>query len=112
MLTPEIEKPWTELTAETIREVPATTGVFQIADEAGRVIDIDYAGALAVFGLREKLTEHLPGDGRTLLFRYEIHSVYLSRFAELLMVARADSGELPEAVVKRGVAPPGRLHPR
>src|SRR4051794_36072362 len=103
MLTPDIDKPWTELTTDNVRAVPATTGVFQIADDTGHVVDIDYAGGHSVFGLREKLTERVPADGRKLRFRYETHSVYLSRFAELLMVARADTGEVPSAVLERGV---------
>jgi hypothetical protein len=104
-------KPWITLTEANVKRVPATTGVFQIGDEDGHVIDIDYAGGRTTFGLRGVLIDRIrlysPGTG----FRVEIHSQYLSRFYELLMLYRAQHGELPAAVTERGVRVPGRLYP-
>jgi hypothetical protein len=112
MLKPEIDKPWVDLTRESVGAVEATTGVYEIADASGRVVDVDYAGALTLFGLRGRLLEHLETADAPLRFRVEIHSQYLSRFEELLMVREADDGALPPAVLARGHVASGRMHPR
>ncbi len=112
MLKPQLDKPWTELTEEAVAELPATIGVYEVADEHGEVIDVDFAGALTLFGLREKLGEQLRTNPRARKFRVEVNSQYRSRFEELLLVRHADTGTLPADVLARGIRPHGRINPR
>lgn len=39
-------KPWLKSSADELRSVPVSTGVYEIADADGTVIDIGFAGAL------------------------------------------------------------------
>jgi hypothetical protein len=49
------------------------------------------------------------GPGKS--FRYEVHSQYLSRYEELLMIHQHDTGSLPARVVGRGRTSVGHLSP-
>ena len=81
---------WQSLTPDNVAAVPATTGVYQIADDDTEVIATDYAGARSRFGLRGALQDWLPRTSEgAARFRYEIHNVYLSRYYELLMLYHA-----------------------
>jgi hypothetical protein len=99
---------WQPLTGAAVAELPGTLGVYEIADEAGTVVDIGYAGAHAVFGLRTVLTPWLSKPGRW-QFCYEVTSAYLTRFLELAMVHQAHHGDLPELVRARREPVIGRL---
>lgn len=104
-----LDKPWKPLTAENVAALPGQLGVYQIADATGNVSRIGFAGGKTLFGLRSALGEELqlrPG-GST--FRVEVNVQYQSRWRELLMLHKADYGELPAGNVDD--APPrlGRL---
>jgi flavorubredoxin len=105
-----LDKPWRELGAETVKALPGQLGVFQLADQEGRILFIGYAGGHALFGLRSAVEEarrHYPDAKR---FRVEVTMQYQSRYRELLMLHQADFGALPEG---NRAAPPslGRLSP-
>jgi hypothetical protein len=104
-------KPWRRLDEDELRAVPVTTGVYELADEDGRVVDLGYAGALSQFGLRGAIAEAGEALDEAVAFRYEVHNQYISRFEEMLMVREFDDGALPAAVLARGIRSHGRLTP-
>ena len=107
-----MEKPWIDLTAETVKALPGQLGVYQLADSAGRVVQVGFAGGRSLFGLRSELERALKerpaGAAR---FRVEVNQQYITRHLELLMLHVADHGALP--VVNQAEPPPrlGRLSP-
>ena len=91
-----LTKPWQPLTSEAIETLPGQLGVFELADEGGRVLYIGYAGGRSLFGLRgeiERAGSATPGASR---FRCEVTMQYLSRHQELLMLHVADHGIVPD----------------
>ena len=102
-----LSKPWTDLSAPAIAQLPAQLGVFEIADADNRVLMIGYAGGHELFGLRSALERELerPGAAR---FRHEFTHGYLTRWEELLMIHHADHGRLPDGNQDR-LHPVGRL---
>jgi hypothetical protein len=105
-----MDKPYRPLTTGEVGKLGGQLGVYQIADEAGRVLCIGYAGGRSRFGLRGELGAELQARGAGLLFRCEVTMQYLTRYKELLMVHRADHGGSPPE--QAGNAPVrGRLHP-
>src|SRR5579864_2133635 len=91
-----LAKPWQPLTSEAIEALPGQLGVFELADERGRVVYIGYAGGRSLFGLRSEVAQahaHVPDARR---FRCEITMQYLTRHQELLMLHVADHGTVPE----------------
>lgn len=88
-----MDKPWLDLSAETIDALPAQLGVYQIADGDGQVTKIGYAGGLEQFGIQTALHRELEAGGAR--FRTELTSGYMTRWEELLMVHLHDHGELP-----------------
>jgi len=102
-----LEKPWIELTAEAVAGLPGQLGVYQLADAAGRVVYIGFAGGRSLFGLRGDLERALKDrTGGAARFRYEVNQQYTSRHRELLMLHVADHGSLP---VANAADPPVRL---
>jgi hypothetical protein len=105
-----LEKPWLPLSDDAIRRLPAQLGVFELGDEAGRILYIGYAGGRSLFGLRgeiERSGAAMPAASR---FRSEVTMQYLTRHQELLMLHVADHGAIPEG--NRGDALRlGRLSP-
>ncbi|MFI4936457.1 MAG: hypothetical protein ACHP7N_17755 [Caulobacterales bacterium] len=89
-----LEKPWRELTAANVASLAAELGVYQLGDAQGRVLRIGYAGGRTLFGLRSELEAALAA-AEAANFRTEVNAQYLSRYEELLMVHKADFGELP-----------------
>ena len=89
-----LEKPWRELTTENVAKLAGELGVYQLGDADGRVIRIGYAGGRTLFGLRSELEAALKA-GVAAKFRTEVTAQYMSRYDELLMVHKADHGELP-----------------
>lgn len=105
-------KPWQPLTSEAAARLPGQLGVYQLANEAGEIIAIGFAGGRSLFGLRgilQDLAAH-PPTGAT-QFRIEINTQYQTRYRELLMLHQADHGHLP---IQNQDDPPhnlGRLSP-
>jgi hypothetical protein len=89
-----LEKPWRELTAANVASLAGELGVYQLGDAQGRILRIGYAGGRTLFGLRSELEVALA-VGEAATFRTEVNAQYLSRYEELLMVHKADFGELP-----------------
>ncbi|MGH6986236.1 MAG: DUF7508 domain-containing protein [Caulobacteraceae bacterium] len=105
-----LDKPWRDLTASEVASLWAELGVFQLADAEGCVLRIGYAGGRSLFGLRGELAKALEAGGAA-KFRLEVTSQYLSRFEELLMIHKADFGELPAGNAAEGAGRLGRLSP-
>jgi hypothetical protein len=106
-MTIRLEKPWIDLTPETVKALPGQLGVYQLADAAGRVVYIGYAGGRSLFGLRSELERALKErPGGATHFRCEVNQQYTSRHLELLMLHVADYGSLP---VMNAADPPVRL---
>ena len=89
-----LDKPWRALTAANVAGLAGELGVYQLGDADGRVLRIGYAGGRTLFGLRSELEAALAA-GEAATFRTEVNAQYLSRYEELLMVHKADFGELP-----------------
>jgi hypothetical protein len=107
-----MEKPWIELTPETVKALPGQLGVYQLADTAGRIVQIGFAGGRSLFGLRSEIERALgERPAGAVSFRIEVNQQYTSRYHELLMLHVADHGSLP--VVNQADPPPrlGRLSP-
>jgi hypothetical protein len=104
-----LEKPWTPLTAEAEADLPGQLGVYEIADAEGVTLFIGYAGGRSLFGLRSEVGRESEcrreGSAR---FRYEVHTQYMSRYQELLMIHQAEHGRLPSE--NRPPLRLGRLH--
>jgi hypothetical protein len=94
-----LEKPWIELTAENVKRLHGNLGVYQLANDAGEVVYIGFAGGRELFGLRSAIERRLQlGTGGATRFRYEVNQQYTSRHRELLMLHMADNaGALPTA---------------
>lgn len=107
-----MEKPWIELTPEAVKSLSGQLGVYQLADAAGHVIYIGFAGGRSLFGLRSELERALrdrpEGAAR---FRCEVNQQYTSRYQELLMLHVADHGALPAANAAEPPVRLGRLSP-
>ena len=100
------------MTPEAVQALPGQLGVYQLADAAGHIVYIGFAGGRSLFGLRSELERALKdrpaGAAR---FRTEVNQQYMSRYRELLMLHVADHGSLP--AVNAADPPPqlGRLSP-
>ena len=89
-----LDKPWLPLDAAA--DLPGQLGVFELADEAGRVQYIGCAGGRSRFGLRSEVSaaaQRIPQARH--VFRVEVTTAYLTRHRELLMAHQADQGALP-----------------
>jgi hypothetical protein len=104
------EKPWRELSAANVAGLAAELGVYQLGDAEGRVLRIGYAGGRTLFGLRSELQAALSA-GEAAKFRTEVNAQYLSRYEELLMVHKADFGDLPAGNAADARRRLGRLTP-
>ena len=82
-----LEKPWIELTADNVARLHGNLGVYQLANAAGEVVYIGFAGGRELFGLRSAIERHLQlGTAGATRFRYEVNMQYTSRYKELLML--------------------------
>ncbi len=107
-----LDKPWQALTEEAVRRLPGQLGVYQIADAAGEVLLIGFAGGRSRFGLQGELArERQARPGLAVRFRYEVTMQYLTRYQELLMVHLADHGRLPADNDQAEIGRLGRLSP-
>jgi hypothetical protein len=105
-------KPWVALTPENVRKLPGQLGVFQLADEAGTIVYIGFAGGRSLFGVRsevEKALAERPAGATQ--FRVEINQQYTTRYQELLMVHVYDHGSVPRGNVGQPLPRLGRLSP-
>ena len=105
-------KAWSPLAADAIKKLPGQLGVFQLADAAGEIVYIGYAGGRSLFGVRSEVERAMQEKtaGAT-QFRVEINMQYTTRYQELLMAHVADHGDVP-AGNKGGPLPRlGRLSP-
>ena len=89
-----LQKPWLS-SAEALRQVRGQMGVYQLANEAGEVIFVSYAGGRSLGGLRGEISRSLTERSEATQVRFEITTSYLSRYKELLMLHQADHGSLP-----------------
>src|SRR5580704_19725626 len=105
-----LDKPWRALTAANVAGLAGELGVYQLGDADGRVLRIGYAGGRTLFGLRSELEAALAA-GEAVKFRTEVNAQYLSRYEELLMVHKADFGELPAGNSADARRRMGRLSP-
>jgi len=90
-----LDKTWKPLDAEHVAALPGQLGVYQIADAGGTVSRIGFAGAKTLFGLRSALEQELQRRPTGAQFRVEVNTQYQSRWRELLMLHKADHGQLP-----------------
>ena len=88
-------KPWQRSDPATLEGLPGHMGVYEIADAAGLVLRIGYAGGRSLFGLRGEIGAAVAEVRAAAGFRYEVTTAYLSRYQELLMLHQADHGRLP-----------------
>lgn len=111
-MTDSSSRPWRPLTPEEVASVPGQLGVYEIADAAGEIYRIAYAGGHEVFGLRSALQAELADASATAStqFRVEYTHGYMTRWQEMLMVHQAHHGELPAGNAGNTV-PIGRLSP-
>ncbi len=105
-----MQKPWIDLTPESVAALTGELGVYQLADADGNVLRIGFAGGRSLFGLRGELGKaQQEAAGRSLRFRVEVNHQYTSRYEELLMVHMADHGRLPEGNAHEAKRKLGRL---
>jgi hypothetical protein len=91
-----LAKAWQMLSDTAIEKLPGQLGVFELADDAERVIYIGYAGGRSLFGLRSEVARSRARAPEARWFRAEVTMQYLTRHQELLMLHVADHGALPE----------------
>ena len=98
-----LRKPWETYDPADWKELSGSYGVYELADAGDSVIFIGYAGPRARFGLRGKIMDHFSENelnpkirGRVAKFRYEVNSMYYSRWVDLLARYREDYDKLPE----------------
>ncbi|MGE0765848.1 MAG: hypothetical protein AB7L90_05250 [Hyphomicrobiaceae bacterium] len=105
-------KPWAALTPDNVKKLPGQLGVFQLADEAGNVVFIGFAGGRSLFGVRSELEKAVaePPSAAT-QFRVEINQQYTTRYQELLMLHVHDHGDVPAGNVGKPLPRLGRLSP-
>lgn len=89
-----LAKPWLTFDPETAVKIPGQLGVYQLADDSGTVLYIGYAGGKSLFGLRSELQKHL-GSAAATRFRFEVNMQCITRSKELLMLHKADNGDIP-----------------
>lgn len=105
-------KPWVSLTAENVKRLPGQLGVFELADAAGHVVFIGFAGGRSLFGVRSEVERTLADKpaGAT-QFRVEINQQYTTRYQELLMLHVHDHGSVPAGNIGKPLPRLGRLSP-
>jgi hypothetical protein len=90
-----LQKPWQAIASA--HQLPAQLGVFELADAAGAILCVGYAGGRSQFGLRGAVQAAAASVAGADSFRVEVNTAYLTRYRELLMVYVADHGALPPA---------------
>ncbi len=90
-----LTNPWVPI-ADALLRLKGHLGVFQLANAAGDVLYIGYAGGKSQYGIRAEVANAAEQIPDAVNVRVEITSAYLSRFRELMMVHIADHGAPPE----------------
>jgi hypothetical protein len=105
-------KAWMPLTAANARKLPGQLGVYQLANAAGQVVFIGFAGGRSLFGVRGEIEKAItePPAGAT-QFRVEINQQYTTRYLELLMLHVHDHGAVPAGNVGKPLPRLGKLSP-
>lgn len=98
-----LTKPWLTK-AEALSRLHGNLGVFQLADAAEELLYIGFAGGKSPFGLKGEVDAALRLHESAVYVRYEVTTMYHTRYRELLMAQVADHGLLPnqEAEVTLG----------
>ena len=89
-----LSKPWLA-SDDALALLHGNLGVFQLGDAAGDVLYIGVASGLSKFGLKGAVSEALAKHSGAVFVRYEVTTSYHTRYRELLMLHKADFGELP-----------------
>ena len=89
-----LTKPWMSA-EEALAQLRGNLGVFELADEEGRVLFIGYAGGDSIYGLKSAVAQALQAIGSASQVRFEVTTSYHTRYRELLMAYQADFGSLP-----------------
>ncbi len=89
-----LNKPWQTLD-DAYARLRGNMGVFQLADEAGEVLYIGFAGGGSQYGLGGEVRDLVQKVPEATQVRWEVTTAYQSRFRELLAVHLADHGALP-----------------
>ena len=102
----DIRNPWQQADAAT--NLAAHMGVFELADSAGEVVYVGYAGASSRFGLRSEVQAALASQANARAFRCEVNTAYLTRFQELVMLHRSRGSDpaLPDTPLRFGTLRP------
>lgn len=103
-----LQKVWRALDEAGVAALPGQLGVFQLGDDAGRVVYIGFAGGRSHFGLRSEVAAAAASCAQATCFRYEVNMQYTTRYRELLALHAADFGELPAPQAGERI---GRLRP-
>ncbi len=84
-----LHKPWVEFSPQVGARIPGSLGVFEVADAAGATLRVAYAGGRSPFGLRGAIAAAFadPALPQARLFRYEVNSMYITRWKELVRSA-------------------------
>lgn len=101
------------------RKLTGALGVYELGDAEGNVVYIGFAGGRSRFGLRGEIADRadpawagasLTGPIRKV--RFEVNTMYLSRFVELLERHQDAHGALPPGNAAPGEYVPSILHRR
>jgi hypothetical protein len=85
----QFDKPWKDLTPENVARLGGETGIYQLADETGRIVKTAYAGGRSLFGLRGELQKELEAaSAAPRRFRVEVNAQYMSRYYDVLRQAK------------------------
>lgn len=104
---------WQPATSARLEEAMVGTGVYELRDPTGEVVDIGFAGGREIFGLRSALGRALAGNlDAGWSFRCEPHVQYMSRYVELVLDFKfRHGGNLPARAQLRGIEISGRIDP-
>ena len=89
-----LTKPWLTK-AEALSRLHGNLGVFQLADANKKLLYIGFAGGKSAFGLKGEVEAALLLHASAVFVRYEVTTMYHTRYRELLMAQIADHGSLP-----------------
>jgi len=87
-------KPWLTK-AEALSRLHGNLGVFQLADAGKELLYIGFAGGKSPFGLKGEVDAALRLHPAAVYVRYEVTTMYHTRYRELLMAQINDHGSLP-----------------
>lgn len=107
-----LTKPWQTFDPADTRRLPGATGVFELAAADGHVLYVGFAGGKSRFGLRGEIAARMARLPEACMFRFEVNTMYLTRYVELLETYLAANGDLPAANHAHGEYIPGVIQRR